>query len=128
MTKDSLRTCTNDFRLEFDEGPTKDPDKYFVFLEVNKLFKFVAGTGTTKTEGFISYAIESRQRGTDNIHARESFTIQGLTTDTYRWYHKFDPNKAPNIDFYNLDVKIIDVSADSSVEFVIRHGFNPDFA
>tara|TARA_R100000005_G_scaffold53786_1_gene26465 strand:+ start:887 stop:2146 length:1260 start_codon:yes stop_codon:yes gene_type:complete len=128
LTKDSLRTCTNDFRLEFDEGPTKDPDKYFVFLEVNKLFKFVAGTGTTKTEGFISYAIESRQRGTDNIHARESFTIQGLTTDTYRWYHKFDPNKAPNIDFYNLDVKIIDVSADSSVEFVIRHGFNPDFA
>lgn len=128
LTKDSLRTCTNDFRLEFSEGPTKDPNKYFVFLEVNKLFEFVAGPGTTKTEAFISYVIESRQRGTDNIHARESFTIQGLVMGTYRWYHKFDPNKAPNIDFYNLDVRIIDVSADSSVEFVIRHGFNPSFA
>ena len=128
LTKDSLRTCTNDFRLEFTEGPTKDPDKYFVFLEVNKLFEFVAGPGTTKTEAFISYVIESRERGTDNIHARESFTIQGLVMGTYRWYHKFDPNKAPHIDFYNLDVRIIDVSADSSVEFVIRHGFNPSFA
>ena len=128
LSKDSLRTCTNDFRLEFTEGPTKDPDKYFVFLEVNKLFKFVAGPDTTQTEAFISYAIESRERGTDNIHARESFTIQGLTLSTYRWYHKFDPNKAPNIDFYNLDVRIIDVDVDPDVEFIIRHGFNPDFA
>ena len=128
LTKDSLRTCTNEFRLEFTEGPTKDPDKYFVFLEVNKLFKLVAGPDTTQTEAFISYSIESRRKDTDDIHARESFTIQGLTTDTYRWYHKFDPNKAPNIDFYNLDVRIIDVDVDPDVEFIIRHGFNPDFA
>ena len=128
LAKDSLRVCTNDFRLEFSEGPTKDPNTYFVFLEVNKLFEFVAGPGTTKTEAYISYAIESRERGTDNIHARDSFTIQGLVMGTYRWYHKFNPNKVSGIDHYNLDVRIIDVSADSSVEFVIRHGFNPSFA
>ena len=128
LTKGSLRVCTNDFQLEFSEGPTKDPNTYFVFLEVNKLFEFVAGPGTTKTEAYISYVIESRERGTENIHARDSFTIQGLIMGTYRWYHKFDPNKVPNIDHYNLDVRIIDVSADSSVEFVIRHGFNPSFA
>jgi predicted phage tail protein len=128
LRKDSLRTCTNDFRLEFTEGPTKDPKEYFVFLEVNRLFKFAAGSGTTKTDGFISYMIESRRQGTDDVHARESFTIQGLITDTYRWYHKFDPNKAPNIDFYNLDVTVLDASVDSSVEFVIRHGFRPSIS
>ena len=128
LGKDSLRICTNNFRLEFTEGPTKDPKEYFVFLEVNKLFKFASGPGTTKTDGFISYMIESRRQGTDKVHARESFTIQGLITDTYRWYHKFDPNKAPNIDFYNLDITVLDVSADSSVEFVIRHGFRPSIS
>lgn len=128
LRKDSLRTTTNNFRLEFTEGPTKDPKEYFVFLEVNKLFKFASGPGTTKTDGFISYMIESRRSGTDNVHARESFTIQGLVTNTYRWYHKFDPNKAPNIDFYDLDITVLDASVDSSVEFVIRHGFRPSIS
>ena len=127
-TKDDKLTAANDFRLEFTEGPTKDPKEYFVFLEVNKLFDFVSGPGTTKTDGFISYMIESRRKDTDNIHARESFTIQGLVLEQYRWYHKFDPNKAPHIDFYNLDVTILDASVDSSVEFVIRHGFRPSIS
>ena len=128
LGKDSLRTTTNNIRLEFTEGPTKDPKEYFVFLEVNKLFKFASGPGTTKTDGFISYMIESRRSGTDNVHARESFTIQGLVTNTYRWYHKFDPNKAPHIDFYDLDITVLDASVDSSVEFVIRHGFRPSIS
>ena len=128
LGKDSLRTTTNNIRLEFTEGPTKDPKEYFVFLEVNKLFKFASGPGTTKTDGFISYMIESRRSGTDNVHARESFTIQGLVTNTYRWYHKFDPNKTPHIDFYDIDITVLDASVDSSVEFVIRHGFRPSIS
>mgnify|MGYP003343319142 CR=1 FL=1 len=127
-SKDDELTAANNFRLEFTEGPTKDPKEYFVFLEVNKLFDSVSGPGSTKTDGFISYMIESRRQDTDNIHARESFTIQGLTLDTYRWYHKFDPNKSPNIDFYNLDVTILDASVDSSVVFIIRHGFRPSIS
>ena len=127
-TKDDELTAANNFRLEFTEGPTKDPKQYFVFLEVNKLFDSVSGPGSTKTDGFISYMIESRRQSRSDIHARESFTIQGLTLDTYRWYHKFDPNKAPNIDFYRLDVTILDASVDSSVEFIIRHGFRPSIS
>jgi len=118
-------TAANNFRLEFSEGPTKDPNEYFVFLEVNKLFELV---GETKTDGFISYQIESRRQDTDDIHARTGGTIQGLITEPYRWYHKFDPNKAPNIDFYNLDIKILDASVDSSVNFIIRHGFRPSIS
>ena len=118
-------TAANNFRLEFSEGPTKDPNEYFVFLEVNKLFELV---GQTKTDGFISYQIESRRQDTDDIHARTGGTIQGLITEPYRWYHKFDPNKAPNIDFYNLDIKILDASVDSSVNFIIRHGFRPSIS
>ena len=111
-SKDDKLTAANNFRLEFTEGPTKAPGEYFVFLEVNKLFKFVSGPGSTKTDGFISaIMIEARRQDTDNIHARESFTIQGLTTGTYRWYyHKFDPNKAPKLTSTRLDVTILDAS------------------
>ena len=125
--KDDKLTAANNFRLEFTEGPTKSPDFYFVVIEVVNLFAFVSGPGTTKTDGFISYMIESRRQGTDNIHARESFTIQGLTTSSYRYYHKFDPNKAPHIDFYNLDVTILDASVNERTTMRIRHGFNPSF-
>jgi len=128
LQKDGKITAANNFRLEFTEGPTKAPGEYFVFLEVSRLFKLVSGPGSTFTDGFISYMIESRRQGTDNIHARESFTIQGLILGQYRWYHKFDPNKSPNIDFYNLDVTILDASVDSSVSFVVRHGFRPSIS
>jgi predicted phage tail protein len=125
--KDDKLTAANNFRLEFGEGPTKDPKTYFVVLEVVNLFREVSGPGSTKTDGFISYMIESRRLHTDNIHARASFTIQGLSTSSYRYYHKFDPNKGANIDFYNLDVTILDASVSSSTTMRIRHGFNPSF-
>ena len=128
IQRDDKKTAANNFRLEFTEGPTKDPNKYFVFLEVNKLFEFVSGAGSTKTDGFITYKIESRREGTTNIHAVDQFTIQGLTMGRYRWYHKFDPNKSPNIDFYKLDITIVDASVDSSVELIVRHGFNPSIS
>tara|TARA_Y100000015_G_scaffold34880_1_gene35324 strand:- start:3332 stop:4582 length:1251 start_codon:yes stop_codon:yes gene_type:complete len=128
IQRDNKVTTAKNFRLEFSGNPTQDPDKYFVFLEVNKLFEFVSGEGSTKTDAFITYKIESRQDGTTNIHASDTFTIQGLTMGRYRWYHKFDPNKASNIDFYKLDITIIDVSVDSSVELIVRHGFNPSIS
>jgi len=123
--KDDELTAANTFHLEFGDGLAFDPGHYFVFLEVNKLFELV---GETKTDGFISYQIESRRQDTDDIHARTGGTIQGLITEPYRWYHKFDPNKAPHIDFYNLDIKILDASVDSSVNFIIRHGFRPSIS
>ena len=125
--KDDKLIAANNFRLEFNEGPTKDENTYFVVLEVVNLFREVSGPGSTKTDGFISYMIESRRLHTDNIHARASFTIQGLSTSSYRYYHKFDPNKGANIDFYNLDVTILDASVSSSTTMRIRHGFNPSF-
>tara|TARA_Y100000004_G_scaffold189967_1_gene246366 strand:- start:1721 stop:2962 length:1242 start_codon:yes stop_codon:yes gene_type:complete len=128
IQRNDKKTAANNFRLEFTEGPTKDPNKYFVFLEVNKLFEFVSGAGSTKTDGFITYKIESRKQNSTDIHAVDQFTIQGLTMGRYRWYHKFDPNKSPNIDFYKLDITIVDASVDSSVEFVVRHGFNPSIS
>jgi len=123
--KDDELTAANTFHLEFGDGLAFDPGHYFVFLEVNKLFELV---GETKTDGFISYQIDSRRLDTDNIHATIGGTIQGLITEPYRWFHKFDPNKGSNIDFYNLDIKILDASVASTVTFVIRHGFAPSFS
>ena len=126
--KDDKLTFANNIRLEFTEGPTKSPDSYFIAVAVQNLFAFASGPGTTKTDGFISYMIESRRQGTNDIHARESFTIQGLTTGQYLYYHKFDPNKSPNIDFYNIDITILDSSVNSSTKMIFQHGFNPTFS
>ena len=128
FNKNDKITATSDFRLEIEEGPTLSPDFYFVVLEVDNLFREVSGPGTTKTDGFISYVIESRGKNTDIILARESFTIQGLSTSSYRYYHKFDPNKQPNIDDYNLDITILDASVNSRTTMKIRHGFAPSFS
>jgi len=128
FNKNDKITAESDFRLEIEEGPTLDPDFYFVVLEVDNLFTEVSGPGTTKTDGFISYVIESRGKETDIVLARESFTIQGLSTTFYRYYHKFDPNKQKNIDNYNLDITILDASVNSRTIMKIRHGFAPVFS
>lgn len=126
--RDDKLTAANFIELEFGDQGTQDPDNYFVALEVNNLFREVSGPGTTKTDGFISYMIESREFGTDIVNAREAFTIQGLSTDSYRYFHKFDPNKASGVDFYSIDVTILDASANSSTTMRIQHGFNPVFS
>ena len=126
--KDDKLTAANFIQLEFGDEATQDPTQYFVALEISNLFREVSGPGTTKTDGFISYMIESRELGTDDIHAREAFTIQGLSTDTYRYYHKFDPNKESGVDFYSIDVTILDSSVGNSTTMRIKHGFVPDFS
>jgi len=122
------RTFANNIRLEFTEGPTKDPETYFICIEVFNLFRFASGPGTTKTDAFISYQIESKNEELDDITARESFTIQGLVLGNYRYYHKFDPNKIEFKDFYQISVEILDASIDSGSTIRFFHGFNPSFS
>ena len=125
--KNDKRQFLNNIRLEFGEGPGKDPNFYFITVTVVNLFDFVSGPGTTKTDGYISYMIESRKENTTDVHARESFTVQGLHTGGYNYYHKFDPNKVANVDFYSIDVTILDVKANNDTLMIFQHGFNPTF-
>ena len=128
IEKGDRRTFANNIRLEFTEGPTKDPNAYFICVEISNLFKFASGPGTTKTDAFISYQIEARNEELDDITARESFTIQGLALGNYRYYHKFDPNKVPEKDFYQITVEILDASIDDGSTMRFFHGFNPSFS
>lgn len=128
IEKGDSRTFANNIRLEFTEGPTKDPNTYFICVEIFNLFKFASGPGTTKTDAFISYQIEARNEELDDITARESFTIQGLVLGNYRYYHKFDPNKVPFKDFYQITVEVLDASIDSGSTMRFFHGFNPSFS
>ena len=119
-------TFFNQIRLEFTEGPTKSPDHYHIAIELTNFFKFVSGPGTTKTEAFISYQIRSRENEDENsVTAVDSFTVQGLVTGTYKYYHKFNPNKIPNKDFYFIDVEILDADIESNATMRFRHGFAP---
>ena len=128
IEKGDRRTFANKIRLEFTEGPTKDPNTYFICVEIFNLFKFASGPGTTKTDAFVSYQIEARNEELDDITARESFTIQGLVLGNYRYYHKFDPNKVPFKDFYHITVEILDASIDDGSTMRFFHGFNPSFS
>lgn len=120
-------TFFNQIRLEFTEGPTKSPDFYFIAIELTDFFKTVSGPGTTKTDAFISYRIQSRENQDENsVTALDSFTVQGLVTGTYKYYHKFKPNKIPHKDFYFIDVEILDASIESTATMRFRHGFNPN--
>ena len=126
FNKSDKITFENQIRLEFTEGPTKSPDHYFIAIELTDFFKFVSGPGTTKTDAFISYQIQCRENQDENsVTARDSFTVQGLVTGTYKYYHKFKPNKIPNKDFYFIDVEIIDASIESTATMRFRHGFAP---
>ena len=124
---DKIRLA-NDIRLEFSEGPTKHPSTYFIGVEIFNLFKFSSGPGSTKTDAFISYQIEATNNETGQLTARESFTIQGLVLGTYRYAHKFDPNKIPFKDFYHLTIEVLDASIDSGSTMRFVHGFNPSFS
>jgi len=128
IEKGDSHQMANEIRLEFTEGPTKDPNQYFFLIEIVNLFKFSSGPGSTKTDAFISYQIEAKNRETGKITARESFTIQGLVIGTYRYYHKFNPNKIPFKDFYKIRIQILDASIDSGSRMVFRHGFAPTFS
>ena len=128
IEKGDRHQMANEYRLEFTEGPTKDPNEYYFLIEIVNLFKFSSGPGSTKTDAFISYHIEAKNSETGNITARESFTIQGLVIGTYRYYHKFNPNKIPFKDFYKTRIQILDASIDSGSRMVFRHGFKPTFS
>lgn len=128
IEKGDRHQMANQYRLEFTEGPTKDPNEYYFLIEIVNLFKFSSGPGSTKTDAFISYHIEAKNVETGNITARESFTIQGLVIGTYRYYHKFNPNKIPFEDFYKTRIQILDASIDSGSRMVFRHGFKPTFS
>jgi predicted phage tail protein len=128
IEKGDTHQMANTYRLEFTEGPTKSPDFYYVCIEILNLFKFSSGPGSTKTDGFISYQIEAKNVETGSITARESFTIQGLVIGTYRYYHKFNPNKISFKDFYKTRVHILDASIDSGSRMTFFHGFNPSFS
>lgn len=128
IAKGDRHQMANQYRLEFTEGPTKDPNEYYFLIEIVDLFKFSSGPGSTKTDAFISYHIEAKNVETGNITARESFTIQGLVVGTYRYYHKFNPNKIPFEDFYKTRIQILDASIDKGSRMVFRHGFKPTFS
>lgn len=128
IEKGDTHQMANEYRLEFTEGPTKDPNEYYFLIEIVNLFKFSSGPGSTKTDAFISYQIEAKNRETGNITARESFTIQGLVIGSYRYYHKFNPNKIRFQDFYKTRIHILDASIDSGSKMIFRHGFKPTFS
>ena len=71
---------------------------------------FVGNEGTTRIDGFITYAIEIEERSTNNLVLNNQATIQGLTlkTQTYNYVAKLPFQFIDGKDNYVVRIKIID--------------------
>lgn len=79
----------------------------------------VAGAGTTLVDGFITYRVELLKGNTETALGAVQATIQGLTTDTYRWIHRFSHAENPS-DNGTVRVEIIDFRCEGDVRLQLQ--------
>ena len=103
-------------------------DNFQIHFRVSGLIDFVGNEGTTRIDGFITYAIEIEERSTNNLVLNNQATIQGLTlkTQTYNYVAKLPFQFLDGKDNYVVRIKIIDseVDFDQAVFIVQGMGYN----
>ena len=103
-------------------------DNFQIHFRVSGLVDFVGNEGTTRIDGFITYAIEIEERSTNNLVLNNQATIQGLTlkTQTYNYVAKLPFQFIDGKDNYVVRIKIIDseVDFDQAVFIVQGMGYN----
>lgn len=81
------------------------------FLKLEKLIDLVSGAGTTQVDGFITYRLRARDAVNNNIFGQIQGTIQGLFSQTYRWYHRWELGYLGGRSIV-IDIDIVDASVD----------------
>ena len=105
-----------EFKAEFS-GST-DVTKFQVAFEIgNGLYKEIAGEGSTKVDGFITYKIIIENRNEGKVTTTIQVTAQGLMSgsQSYSWVNWFTIGKIQFKDDYKIFIEPVDHSADLSV-------------
>lgn len=81
------------------------------FLKMEKLIDRASGAGTTMVDGFITYRLKARDAVNNNLFGQIQGTIQGLFSQTFRWYHRWELGYMSGRSIV-IDIDIVDSSVD----------------
>ena len=102
--------------------------KFQILFQVSGLIDFVGEEGTTKIDGFITYAIKVKEKSKNDLVLNSQSTIQGLTTtnQNYAYIAKLPYQKISGKDNYKVSIEIIDTGvAFNKASLIIRQvGYN----
>jgi len=102
--------------------------KFQILFQVSGLIDFVGEEGTTKIDGFITYAIKIKEKSEGTLVLNSQSTIQGLTTKSqkYSYIAKLPYQKISGKDNYNVTIEIIDTGVDfDKASLIIKQvGYN----
>ena len=106
----------------------KKTTKFQILFHVTGLIDFVGEEGTTKIDGFITYAIKIKEKSKGTLVLNSQSTIQGLTTtnQNYAYIAKLPYQKISGKDNYKVSIEIIDTGvAFNKASLIIRQvGYN----
>jgi len=125
LQKEGLQFLAN---IEGSNDGNTNHEDFQIHFRVGGLVDFVGNEGTTRIDGFITYAIEIEERSTNNLVLNNQATIQGLTfkSQKYNYFAKLPFQFIEGKDNYVVRIKIIDTSVDfdQAVFIVQGMGYN----
>ena len=114
------------YNAEFS-GSTNVERFQVAFRFNNGLYNEIAGEGSTKVDGFVTFKIVARLNSHNDVVSSVQVTAQGLMSgsQSYSWVNWYTTGKVEFKDDYNLYIEPIDHSADLAVNTfeVIQFGY-----
>jgi predicted phage tail protein len=100
-------------RGEFDEQHPAHRAR-IAFEMDNGLYSYIAGSGTTKVDGFVTVKVTVQNTEGGAWVGNVQFTAQGLMSpgQSYRWINQFQFGKISHKDWYRVYIEVVDYSAD----------------
>ena len=114
--------------IEGESSGSTNVKKFQILFHVTGLIDFVGEEGTTKIDGFITYAIKIKEKSKGTLVLNSQSTIQGLTTtnQNYAYIAKLPYQKISGKDNYKVSIEIIDtgVAFDKASLIIRQVGYN----
>ena len=107
--KKKIATIRGEFNEQYPAHKT------MIALELNNgLYSYVAGTGSTRVDGFVTVKITVRNDDNGAWVGNTQITAQGLMApgQSYKWINQFQYGKIANKDWYEVYIEIVDYSTD----------------
>lgn len=118
------------FKIESKNHSHYPANRVQFLFSVGSLWRYIAGSGSTKVDGFITYKVTVFNRTEDGTEIGGfQASIQGLTINQpYWWVHQVSVSKIEHKDWCYFKLEIVDSDVDSSIylnNFYVRGwGYN----
>ena len=103
-------------RIESNNHYAYPANRLQFLFSVGSLWRYIAGSGSTKVDGFITYKVTVYNRHDNTEIGGFQASIQGLTTNQpYWWVHQVSVAKIAHKDWCYFKLEIVDSDVDSSI-------------